>query len=360
MLFLTQLLPISDQYKYNIMTVLDEYTAPDAPKSENTVISSFHAFFSVTIGSPEEFSIWKTSFEAVTATQFNIIHTKRNHMKSNNVKPHSVKSASHVRSVNFKQFLKCHHNVKGGKVGLRKHTACPARLKASIDIGKSVCKIDLQWNHNHPIVAADVLRLHRVTEKTDAKLVELFKCGHSASSARDCIRMELEDSLKEDERSKQMLADRSVCPDYQHCQYVFRKLCKELYGSSKGHGRIHNEQKLMDFIENTNCEMGGLCIARAEFESKSLIAICTPFMHRVHALVQEAGEVMFVDSSGKFDRNGYRVFLLMTHSKAGGRREPLKLSLGSACNSLELVVARRKAVFRLYPKEQFTENSCVV
>src|SRR5271163_2022084 len=212
----SQILPSCDQYTYEIRTLVRDDSSRKSSHSETMLTTSFHAVFTVTIGSADEFFVWKSLLQEMTSTQFNIIRTKENHAKS----------------VNFKQHLKCHHNVRDGKVGLRKHTACPARLVVTINSSKSVCNIDLNWNHNHPIVAADVLRCHRVSDKTDAKLIELFRNGHSASSAQDCIRMEVEDSVKEGERLEQLLADRSICPDCQHCQYIFRKLSTELYGSS--------------------------------------------------------------------------------------------------------------------------------
>ena len=49
-----------------------------------------------------------------------------------------------------------------------------------------------------------------------------------------------------------------------------------------------------------------------------VIAICTPFMKRVHEMVQQSSELVFIDSSGNVDRLSLRVFLLMTYSPAGG------------------------------------------
>jgi len=49
-----------------------------------------------------------------------------------------------------------------------------------------------------------------------------------------------------------------------------------------------------------------------------IIVICTPLMKRVHRLVPHSAELVFVDASGNMDRQNARVFLLMTHSAAGG------------------------------------------
>lgn len=39
---------------------------------------------------------------------------------------------------------------------------------------------------------------------------------------------------------------------------------------------------------------------------------------RIHLHVRQSGELVFVDASGGFDADGYRVFLFMTHSACGG------------------------------------------
>jgi hypothetical protein len=66
-----------------------------------------------------------------------------------------------------------------------------------------------------------------------------------------------------------------------------------------------------------------------------LVAICTPLMRRAHTLL-EAGELVFVDSVGNFDREGLRVFHFMTYTKAGG------VTLGvviTSSESLPIVIA---------------------
>lgn len=102
-------------------------------------------------------------------------------------------------------------------------------------------------------------------------------------------------------------------------------------------GQNENE-KLAECICNVNQELGEVCVVREDFDfNKSLIAVCTPFMKRVHEHVAECGEIVYVESAGGFDhreviprvagapapkakssRIGYRVVVFMTHSKAGG------------------------------------------
>lgn len=290
-----QILPTCDEYHYKI---IERETA--------STKDHFTASFTVNVNDREEFDEWKKKFEKKTTTQYTIRDTK-------------PCKGEQVTQLNFKQYLKCVHNVKRGKLGLRKHTACPAEMTVTISndskcSNSSRCRVDLSWVHNHTILAADVIRRHRVSSATDAKLIDLFTHGHSPSTALQYIRTEIEESLQDGERLEVALANRSICPDNYHCQYVFRKLF------SKEYGEPNDNTHLDTFIKKINAEQGIECVAREEYSGKNLVAICTPFMRRVHENIEEAAELMFVDSTGGLDRDGFRVFILLTHSKAGGWR----------------------------------------
>lgn len=72
----------------------------------------------------------------------------------------------------------------------------------------------------------------------------------------------------------------------------------------------------LEFSDKINQEMRDIYVKVEAFNSGHIIAICTPLTKRTHRHMQESDELVFVDSSGGLDRDGYRV--LMTHSKAGG------------------------------------------
>ena len=53
-------------------------------------------------------------------------------------------------------------------------------------------------------------------------------------------------------------------------------------------------------------------------DSKNIIIVLgSPLMRRVHSMVPESAEMVFVDSSGNCDQAN-RVFLILTHSAIGG------------------------------------------
>ena len=59
-------------------------------------------------------------------------------------------------------------------------------------------------------------------------------------------------------------------------------------------------------------------IAITESNKAIVIAVCTPLMKRVHRMIKHSSEMVFFDSGGHMDRENTRVFLLLTHSAAGG------------------------------------------
>ena len=307
--------------------------------------------FTANINSREEFEHWLNILETKTKAQFNIVHTGR----------------CDGQRLDFYRELKCHLNVRRGKLWVLnyrkrggKHTACPSKLSVKIlsypgpvwktKPGKAVraderCRMTLHWNHNHPLASADILRRHSVRPGTNEKLVNLYRHGHSIASAMECIQLELENGLKEGEKLENVLNDRSVYPDYQHCHYIYRRFFKRKHptsdvpmgqesmdlldqqngGAPKAKRRkrtkslFNRDDRLVEVIASLNEQLGEACIVHETLEGKHMVAICTPLMKRVHEHMQESGELMFVDSFGDLDRKGYRVFLLMTHSMAGGR-----------------------------------------
>jgi len=288
---------------------------------ESATTDSFEAMFRVNINNDKEFTEWLKIFQRKNNTQFNVINF----------------AGGEGRYVDFKWYLKCIHCVKGGKIGTGKHTGCPARITATIrSIPKQVatanvddmgglnslarCVVKLAWTHNHPLLAPDFLRRHNVPAEVDDKLLELLRRGHSIKSALKCMEMEIDESV-EDDTDYSAGVDRkrrSVLPDYRHSYHVFRKRLKK-----EGHsGGIapNNAVGLLKLVENINDVAGEVCAVHDEYEGSSLIGICTPFMKRVQRDVPEAGEVVYVESSGEMHKGkgGYHVLVMMTHSMAGG------------------------------------------
>ena len=270
-----RIVPSGDKYEYGIKSF------------ENLGSLSFVSSFSINLKDKDEFETWLSEFHLKGRVQF----TTRN----------STSCTGKYRLLQYT--MHCLHNVQGGKTGVRKHTSCPTTLKVFIRPphkrprtvvydSQHPCEITLKWNHNHPIFAADVLRRQKVLSDVDLKLESLFRNCHSPSTALECIKMEIEDNLLSEDQLEMKLADQSIRPDYFHCHYVFKKLIKKEYGDQG------NNKKLDEFIVKINDDFGEKCVASEDFQSSKIIALCTPFMKRVHKYIKESGELMFVDSSG--------------------------------------------------------------
>jgi len=309
----TQLLPTTKEYKYKTDTFWEIDSAAE----------TFKAVFSINVQTQSEFMTWKQAFQSKTNSQFTIRTTR----------------PTNDNKYVFSQYLRCHHNVHRGKVGKfkHKHTACPTQMNVKI-VGecsaidsKYPCIVNLTWNHNHPIHVEEVVRRQTVNPETNTKLLHLYDHGHTPRSALHYIRIELEDTLGEDECLDYKLATRSICPDYHHCQYIF----KNRFGL--GHIKQDVNVPLAEFISSVNVDMDERCIVHEEYvvdstsDSRFIIAMCTPFMKRVHSHMKEAGEVVFVESSGGFDRDRYRIYLFMTHCKSGGNKYYL---INTTCQSI--------------------------
>lgn len=78
-------------------------------------------------------------------------------------------------------------------------------------------------------------------------------------------------------------------------------------------------KELEQILDDYNKVQGDVCAGMCKTPDNQLvIAICTPLMKRVHARLRESSEMVFVDSSRNCGRLNHHLFLLLTHSSAGG------------------------------------------
>ena len=90
-------------------------------------------------------------------------------------------------------------------------------------------------------------------------------------------------------------------------------------------------------------------VAMSNTDEARIIAICTPMMKRVHRMIKHSGELVFVDAGGNMDRQNTRVFLLLTHSAAGGLPLGVLLVSNEQCDTIT-------AALRLYMS--LLDDSC--
>ncbi|KAK0134006.1 hypothetical protein N1851_030442 [Merluccius polli] len=220
----------------------------------------------------------------------------------------------------------CHHKTYGsGKTS--KNTNYPATLflvlKRSMEGRRSrstdqhmaegyLLYVNLRTDHNHRLSCADALSKRDVSALTSERLTE--SRGHSPASALDTLKYDLQ--VEEGERYCLAAADRSIVPDIQFCYRLYYKIFQRAYGAPSGEDMFAD---LTAWINQYNSNHGCVCAQMEQtMDGQLVVAICTPVMQRFHKRVHQSGELIFVDSSGNCDRQNHRLFLVMTHSAAGG------------------------------------------
>ncbi|XP_071810700.1 uncharacterized protein [Apostichopus japonicus] len=137
----------------------------------------------------------------------------------------------------FRVDMHCHHNTfpRSSTADLKKgskNTKCPSTMfvivkRTAGSRGRNRSKdkhiregyptlITLKWDHNHEVASADALRERDVSDGTREKLLELYRSGHSPSSALDTMKYDLQEGCTDAEYTR-LSADRARCPDLQYC-----------------------------------------------------------------------------------------------------------------------------------------------
>ncbi|XP_038076394.1 uncharacterized protein LOC119744514 [Patiria miniata] len=265
----------------------------------------------------------------------------------------------------FKVYYRCHHNTipRSEKADLRpksKNTNCPAQLTITVkrNPGKrSQAKVrdphlplfativHIKHIHNHQIACPDAFKFRDVSKDVIAKFTELYSKGYSPSSALNTHKLDLQ--LEHENDYLYVSADRAQCPDLQFCHRLYKKMFDKAYGAASGEKMI---QDLGASIESYNEEQGLECCKMDQVNGKMVIAVCTPLMRRIHSNHRCSGELVFVDASAGIEKYDCRLFMILTHSVAGG------LPLGcliTTSESREAIVAALKLYKQLIPDDGF-------
>ncbi|CAG9813941.1 unnamed protein product [Phaedon cochleariae] len=221
--------------------------------------------------------------------------------------------------VRLKQKLNCRHNTRTRDKSKRsRNTNCPSSIHITLraiprkyrGIDKTnapdpdmPCLIKLIPNHNHPTSGAEALRYRRVSDETNDKLINLFEAGHSPSSAIESLKMEIKMRCDYDD----ILADRSTFPDYSYCYHLYKRTFNEKYVPMEvSHEFL--EKKVEKFNEDNKVKSAGIKFIDDDY----VICLCPPLMQRVHETVEEASEIVFMDSTGTTGGDSNRVYVLLT------------------------------------------------
>lgn len=110
-------------------------------------------------------------------------------------------------------------------------------------------------------------------------------------------------------------------------------------------------RELEQMLNDYNKEQAEVCAGMCKTSDNQLvIALCTPLMKRVHALLRESGELMSVDSPGTCTRLNHHLFLLLTHSSAGSL--PLGAFLTTSASEATFSAAMQ-LLHTVFPPDRF-------
>lgn len=194
---------------------------------------------------------------------------------------------------------------------------------------------------------ADALRFRPISEETKSKYYDLFKQGHSPSSAH----LEHETNLMYSD-NPQLLADRNVNPKLSDVYNLFNKWRKENLGVRTGKELFAELEKRINIYNDEHKHLGGQAAIQrfCKHEGKGndqplILAICTPLMARVHEHIQQSSELVFIDSSSSFEDYNNPIFVMSTASAAGGLPLGVVVTSGESASTVNVGMTQLKGLF---------------
>lgn len=202
--------------------------------------------------------------------------------------------------------------------------------------------LQITYNHNHPIQSAHALSFRPINFETKESFFELFRKGHSASSAFHWHETKLFLDGNEDQ---QLLADRAVNPTKSDISRLYtewrskelgtdngKKLFEQLELEINSYNKVNGEKggnaKLQVYQNDCSCSIDSVNSDTDEMKPPKkkkkrvsqpmIIAICSPLMYRVHLNVQQSGEMIFCDATSSLDRFNTSLFIISTSTAIGG------------------------------------------
>ena len=174
---------------------------------------------------------------------------------------------------------------------------CPAKLDVKILFGFRGCALSIYGNHNHKLEGAESLNNLRINQKTKNIFQQYFSLGFTPSQALYYheTKLRINDGLN-------ALANRAINPRLVTISNLSKKWHLSLSGCT-GSSRIELIEKL---ASNFN-----LKIPIHNFSLESFACcIVTPLMERIHKSINQASEIVFVDSTSDLNQNyTWTVFL---------------------------------------------------
>ena len=331
---LKQILP--QNYTYLIQNFND---MPPYRTLENFEVPNFELNMFVDVDSKEAASEWVTEFQSYSKTT--MTQTKGYGIKENRVLFREKRHCIHSHEVKKKQgkntLIKRPQSLQARDVN------CTATIHIRLERRRlpltHPLEVNIRYTHNHVINSAESLSFRRVNEEVREEFLNLFKDGHSPSSALYVYQDELHLRANDEQELIELLADRSINPDYNYTAKLFQEYRKVALGSRNGESMFG---RLTEVVKNYNDSGRGKAVLQAydaRVGKAFILCIVTNLMSRVHEKVPQAGELCYIDASASFEPLNTSITLLYTSCAIGA------LPLGLFITSDELEITLEKAVF---------------
>lgn len=361
-------LPSDEEYTY----VIQSHQKHEAPPFEGAPEFAFSALIRINLESQEAIQTWLDKMMQTSLCTYRVSRGfkpkgKRVLCKTTMHCQHFRKPLTPTQAARSKT-AGSKRQMKPMKIlDRQKKTQCPSTLRLTLQVPTQKQKhaatkhpyllthravLQLQFLHNHPINAAHPLSFRPVSEKTKQQFFDYFSNGHCASSARHTHEQMLLLNAHTDNEKQIMLADRQYNPNVQDICRLFIEWRKSNYGAEDGKQLFKKLQEVVDEYTARNERLGGKALLqwyekneedlsdtdndkcppkkkrkREPSTTPLILTICTPLMARAHAMIQQAGEVVFCDSTSSLDRFNTSVFVMSTTTTASG--VPLAVALTS-------------------------------
>ena len=180
-------------------------------------------------------------------------------------------------------------------------------------------QVKITYNHNHKVLSNTNFDFCRVSDKTEDEIISIFKSGKGPAKAMRLYRKNLKTEIGNLGYLK-IAANRSINPDRNFYFNLFTKYWKKELGSINGPDAT---KKAYEMIKQYNRENGENLASISftdgqEGNREVVLVVIDKVVQRVHQLVPQSGDIVYVDGTGSLDRTDTQLFKLMTCSPAGG------------------------------------------
>ena len=146
-------------------------------------------------------------------------------------------------------------------------------------------------------------------------------------------------------------ADRAVMPDYKWVFNFHAIYSQEVYGKINSPEAFEKAvTKVKDYNDKNN---DSLCSIIQNDDGEVIVAVCDSLSRRVHKVLPQAGDIVYVDATSNLDRQDSKLVKFMTCSPAGG----LPLGFVVTSSESEKVLTEAFTEFkRILPDDAFAKR----